>query len=84
MPRSKFLGESLDPVGLGDGCHSHVGFLLWGVVLLTLPPSTLLGGWTHMTLRSAGARRAMRVIRVVACAATMMVTSNGLVAARSC
>jgi hypothetical protein len=46
---------TLDPVGSGDGYHSHVSFLFWGIVLLILLPSTLLGGWMHMALRSAGA-----------------------------
>jgi hypothetical protein len=80
----RFSGESLDLVGSDNGYRSHIGFLLWGIILLTLLLFTLLGGWTHMALWSTGARRAMWFFCVVACTGTTMVTSNGLVAARSC
>jgi hypothetical protein len=38
------LGESLDLVGSGEGCHPRVAYLLWGVVLKTLISFALLVG----------------------------------------
>jgi hypothetical protein len=44
QPQISFSGESLDPVGSGDGRHSHIDFLVWGIALKILIPSVLLGG----------------------------------------
>jgi hypothetical protein len=80
MPQSKFSGESLDPVGSGNGCRSHIGFFLWGVVLLTLL-SCIHASWgleAH-DIAVGRCRRAMRVIHVVACAVTTITTRKTLI-----
>jgi hypothetical protein len=41
---ARFSGESLDPVGSGDGRRTGVTFLLWGVALKSLLPSMPLVG----------------------------------------
>jgi hypothetical protein len=55
---ASFSGESLDPIGLGDGRRVGVAFLLWDVViaLKILPSSMSPGGLDDKALLSASRR----------------------------
>lgn len=80
---ASFSGEILDPPGQATDVVSHVAFLLWGVALKILLPSAFLGGLDAHGVAVGRWPTADAWVRVTACAATMAMKSDGLVAARS-